>query len=43
MTDIVRQRDEQFKDILSLMINEILMMDNCHYLINRCISKIDKI
>ena len=43
MTNVVRQKDGKFKDILSLMINGTLMIDNCRYLMNRCLSKIDKV
>ena len=38
MTGVVRQKDEQFKDLLSLMINGTLIIDRCCYLINLCFS-----
>ena len=38
MTDVVRQKDEQFKDRLSLMINGTLIIDKCCYLINLSFS-----
>ena len=42
MIDIVRQKDEQFKHILSLMRNGTLPNEKCEFLINRFLSKINK-
>ena len=43
MTDIVRQKDEQFKNILSLMRNGTLTNEKCIFLINRFLFKVNKI
>ena len=40
MTDVVRQKDEQFKNVLSLMRNGTLNSKSCDYLINRFLSRI---
>ena len=40
MTDVVRQKDEQFKNVLSLMRNGTLNSESCDYLINRSLSRI---
>ena len=42
MTDVVRQKNEQFKNILSLMRKGILTNEKCEFLINRFLSKINK-
>ena len=42
MTDVIRQKDEQFKGILSLMRNETLTNKKCKFLINRFLSEINK-
>ena len=42
MTDVVRQKDEQFKNILSLMRNGTLTNEKCKFLINRFLSKVNK-
>ena len=40
MTDVVRQKDEQFKKVLSLMRTGTLNSDSCDYLIKRSLSRI---
>ena len=40
MTDVVRQKDEQFKKVLSQMRNGTLNSESCDYLINRSLSRI---
>ena len=42
MTDVVRQKDEQFKNILSLMINGTSTNKKCKFVINRFLSKVNK-
>ena len=42
MIDVIKQKDGNFKDILSFMRNGTLMIENCRYLINCCLSNIDK-
>ena len=42
MTDVVRQKDEQFKKVLSLMRNGTLTNEKCKFLINRLLSKVNK-
>ena len=42
ITDVVRQKDEQFKNILSLMRNGTLTNEKCKFLINRFLSKVNK-
>ena len=42
MTDVVRQKDKDFKKVLSLMRTGTLNSDSCDYLINRSLSKIKK-
>ena len=42
MTDVVSQKDKEFKKVLSLMRTRTLNSDNCNYLINRSLSKIKK-
>ena len=39
MTDVARQKDEQFKNILSLMRNGTLTNEKCKFLINRFFPK----
>ena len=40
MTYVVRQKDEQFKNILSLMRNGTLTNEKCKFLINLFLSKV---
>ena len=42
MTDAVRQKDEQFKNILSLTRNWTLTNEKCIFLINHFLSKVNK-
>ena len=42
MTDVVRQKDEQIKNILSLMRNGTLTNEKCKFFINRFLSKVNK-
>ena len=42
MTDVVRQKDDQFKKILSLMRNGTLTNEKCKFLINRFLSKVNE-
>ena len=42
MTDVVRQKDEHFKHILSLMRNGTSTNEKCEFLINRYLSKVNK-
>ena len=42
MTGVVRQKDKDFKKVLSLMRTGTLNSDSCDYLINRSLSKIKK-
>ena len=42
MTDVVRQKDEHFKKVLSQMRNGTLDSENCEYLIKRSLSRIKK-
>ena len=41
MTDVVRQKDEQFKNVLSQMRNGTLNSESCEYLIKRSLSRIE--
>ena len=41
MTDVVRKKDEQFKNILSSMRNETLTHEKYEFLINRFLSKVN--
>ena len=41
MTDVIRQNDEEFKNILSSMRKGTLITDQCTMLTNRCLSKLD--
>ena len=41
MTDVIRQNDEEFKNILSSMRKGTLTTDQCTLLTNRCFSKLD--
>ena len=41
MTDVIRQNDEEFKNILSSMRKGTLIIDQCTLLTNRCLSKLD--
>ena len=42
MTDVISQKHNQFKHILSLMRNGTLTNETCKFLINRFLSKINK-
>ena len=42
MTNVVRQKDEEFENIFSLMRNGILINEKCVFLINCLLSKINK-
>ena len=42
ITNVVRQKDEEFINVLSSMRNETLKSDSYDYLINRSLSKIKK-
>ena len=42
MTDVVRQKDEKFKKVLSQMRNGTLDFESCEYLIKRSLSRIEK-
>ena len=41
ITDVVTQKNEQFKNILSLMRNGTLTNEKCKFLINRFLSKVN--
>ena len=41
MTDVIRQNDEEFKNILSSMRKGTLITDQYTELTNRCLSKLD--
>ena len=43
MTNVVRQKGEEFINVLSSMRNETLKSDRYDYLINRSLSKIKKV
>ena len=42
MIDVVKQKNEQFKNILSLMRNGTSTNEKCEFLINRFLSKVNK-
>ena len=42
MTDVVRQKDEQYENILSLMRNVTLKNEKFEFLINRFLFKVNK-
>ena len=42
MTDVVRQKNEHFKKVLSQMRNGTLDSESCEYLIKRSLSRIEK-